>query len=390
VTASSGGSSPAAGATTEAAHAGSASLAGDAHSSGRKAATPVGSPLRRIPPGPPSDQRKLTVVHTIAGHISPKSVAASDTGLVFAQNMMYTHTITVYKSNGSLVKTIPDTVDMSRFGIQGHPRITHGAPVEAAFTPDAGEAYVSNYSMYGSGFGPEGSDECTPASAAAAGDADSYIYRIGTSSLAINQVIKVGMVPKFLTVTPDGRYVLVANWCSFDLSVVSTAQGKEVARLPMGAYPRGLAVSPDSKTAYVAIMGSDEVVKVNLSNLTREGSFVVGPNPRHLVIDRSGRYLYASLNASGGVVKVNLADDSVVATQHTGAGARSLAIAADGRSLYVVNYDSNTITKLRARDLAVLQEVSTGVHPIGITYDAWTGNVWVAVYSGQILVMADR
>jgi hypothetical protein len=36
----------------------------------------------------------------------------------------------------------------------------------------------------------------------------------------------------------------------------------------------------------------------------------------------------------------------------------------------VVNYDSNTITKLRASDLSVLQTISTGVNPIGITYDA--------------------
>ncbi len=61
--------------------------------------------------------------------------------------------------------TIPDTVDLSQFGIAGHPGVTHGAPVEAAFTPDAKYAYVSNYSMYGAGQGPEGSDTCTPQSA---------------------------------------------------------------------------------------------------------------------------------------------------------------------------------------------------------------------------------
>ena len=327
---------------------------------------------------------------TIGGHISPKSVAASDAGLVFAQNMMYTHTVTVYNSSGGLVKTIPDTVEMAQFGIGGHPGITHGAPVEAAFTPDARYVYVSNYSMYGSGFGPEGSDECTPASAEAAGDTDSYVYRISTSTLAIDQVIKVGLVPKFLTVTPNGRYLLVSNWCSFALSVVDIATGKEIARLPMGAYPRGLAVSPDSTTAYVAIMGSDDVVKVNLTTLGTEGSFVVGDNPRHLAISPDGRYLYVSLNSPGDVVKVNLATDQVVATAHTGDQDRSLAIAADGRSLYVVNYDSDTVTKLRASDLDVLQTFGTGVHPIGITYDAATGNVWVAVYSGQILVLGDR
>jgi DNA-binding beta-propeller fold protein YncE len=133
------------------------------------------SPFKRLPPGPPSNQRRLSLLKTIGGHISPKSVDSSDTGLVFAQNMMYTHTVTVYNRHGSLVKTIPDTVEMSHFGIPGHPGITHGAPVEAAFTPDASYVYVSNYSMYGSGFGPEGSDDCTPASAKAAGDTDSYI-----------------------------------------------------------------------------------------------------------------------------------------------------------------------------------------------------------------------
>jgi YVTN family beta-propeller protein len=330
------------------------------------------------------------LLQTIGGHISPKSVAASDNGLVFAQNMMYTHTVTVYSSSGRLVKTIPDTVEMARFGIPGHPGITHGAPVEAAFTPDARHVYVSNYSMYGSGFGPEGNDACTPARAEAAGDTDSYVYRINTPTLAIDQVIKVGLVPKFLTVTPNGRYLLVANWCSFDLSVVDIASGKEIARLPMGPYPRGLAVSPDSKTAYVAIMGGDDVVKVNLTALKTEGSFTVGANPRHIVMSPDGRYLYASLNSPGDVVKVDLATDRVVATAHTGDEDRSLAIAADGRSLYVVGYQSNAITKLRTSDLQVLQNVGTGVHPIGIAYDATTGNVWVAVYSGQILVLVDR
>ena len=352
-------------------------------------APPLVSPFKRTPPGAPSDQRRLYLLKTIAGHISPKSVAASDTGLVFAQNMMYTHTVTVYNSAGTLVKTIPDTVRMSQFGIPGHPGITHGAPVEAAFTPDAQFVYVSNYSMYGSGFGPEGDDDCTPASAEAAGDTDSYVYRISTSSMKIDQVIKVGLVPKYSTVTPNGSYLLVSNWCSYDLSVVNIAKAKEIAGCH-GRVPRGLAVSPDSTTAYVAIMGSDDVVKVNLRTLKVEGSFVVGDNPRHLVISPNGRYLYASLNGPGDVVKVDLANDHVIATCTTGDEDRSLAIAADGRSLYVVNYESDTVTKLRASNLQVLQTFPTGVHPMGITYDARTGRVWVAVYSGQILVLADR
>jgi YVTN family beta-propeller protein len=108
-----------------------------------------------------------------------------------------------------------------------------------------------------------------------------------------------------------------------------------------------------------------------------------------VVVDPAGRFLYLSLNQSGQVVKVDLATEQVVARVRTGDEARSLAIAADGRSLYVVNYASHTVTKLRADDLAVLQDVPVGEHPIGIVYEPTTGDVWVALYSGQILVFAD-
>jgi YVTN family beta-propeller protein len=351
--------------------------------------TSTTSPFARIPAGPPSDQRHLVLIDTIGGPISPKSVDASDTGLVFAQNMMYRHTVTVYNSAGNLVKTIPDTVDMAAFGFPGHPGITHGAPVEAAFTPDGRYVYVSNYSMYGTGFGPEGSDTCTPSSATAAGDTDSYVYRIDTRTLSIDQVIEVGLVPKYLAVSPNGEWLVVSNWCSYDVSIVDIATARQVARIPVGAYPRGIAISPDSSVAYVAIMGGDDVVMISLSSLAETGSFYVGENPRQLVMSPDGAYLYVSLNGPGTAVKIDLATHHVVASTYTGQDERSMAIATDGQSLYVVNYLSDTVTKLRTSDMSILQTVTTGVHPVGITYDATTGDVWVAVYTGQLLVFAD-
>lgn len=352
--------------------------------------TTTTSPFRHVPAGPPTDQRTMSLLTTIGGPISPKSVDASDTGLVIAQNMMYRHSMTVYDSAGTLVATIPDTVNLGALGVPGGATV-QGAPVEAAFTPDARYAYVSNYSMYGPGQGPEGSDTCTPTSALAAGDTPSYVYRVDIKTLAVDQAIQVGMVPKYVAVTPDGKYVLVTDWCSWDLRVIEVASAKVVATLAMnGSYPRGIAVTPDSKTAYVAIMGGSTVEKIDLTSLTVASSFYVGANPRHVVIDPAGAFIYVSLNAPGDVVKVDLATNTVVARTHTGQECRSLAVSTDGRSLYVVNYQSDSISKLRSSDLGVLQTIPTGVHPIGITYDATTGNIWVAIYTGQILVFADK
>lgn len=367
---------------------GGAGETADAGESGESGDSPTDStvpPIERVPDGPPAAERQLSLAETITGEISPKSVVASNTGLVFAQNMMYNHTVTVYSSDGQLVKTISDQVDLADFGAAETSTVVQGAPVEGAMTADAQHYWVSNYSMYGPGQGPEGADECDPDSSVSAGYTPSYLYRIDTESLAIDDVVAVGLVPKYVATSPDGAYVLATNWCSWDLSIVSTESNEVVATLDMGRYPRGIAVSPDSRYAYVAIMGESRVVKVDLATRAVLGSIEVGRGPRHIVMDPEGRFIYVSLNSLGDVVKVDLATDQVVASVHTGNEARSLAISNDGTALYVVNYDSNTMTALRASDLGVLQTIDTGVHPIGITYDGVTGDVWVAIYTGQIL-----
>jgi len=300
---------------------------------------------------------------------------------------MYRHTVTIYTSNGTLKKSLSDAVQLGLYGVTGRPGWTHGAPVEAAVTPDGKHVWISNYSMYGRGSGPEGSDTCTPSSARHAGDTISYLYRISTSTLAVDAVAPAGLVPKYLQVTPDGKYVVTSNWCSWDVTITDATTDKLVADLPVGAYPRGIAITPDSHTAYVAVMGSNVLAVINLQTLKKVGSITVGSNVRHVVIDPANpRYLFASLNAGGDVVKVDTLTHRVIGIRHTGSGCRSLAISTDGSALFVVNYDSNTMTMLRSDNLQVIQNVRTGTHPVGITYDGTTGRVWVAVYTGALMV----
>ena len=93
----------------------------------------VSAPVRISPPSPPSPpsaRLRLRYVTTIGGHISPKSVDASGTGLVFAQNMIYTHTVTVYNDRDyRLVATIPDAVTLRKWGYPKYPGRYLGGPV---------------------------------------------------------------------------------------------------------------------------------------------------------------------------------------------------------------------------------------------------------------------
>ncbi len=333
-----------------------------------------------------SDLATLAKVTTISGTISPKSVVASGRGTVTAQNMMYQHSVTVYGSDTALLATIPDTVDLAALGHPQHVGSFKGAPVEAAFTPDGRYEYITNYSMYGPGFGPEGSDKCNPNS----GFDNSFVYRIDTSTWKIDQAIEVGAVPKYIAITPDGKRALVTNWCSYSLSVIDLASAKVTSSISLGAYPRGIAITSDSQRAYVAIMGSTTIAQVNLATSEFITFAAGGQGPRHIVLSPDNRWLYATLNGAGVVVKIDTATRQVVNTVRTGSNPRSMDISADGTALYVVNYKSDTMTKLRSSDMSELQTIATNHHPIGIAYDKHANRVWVACYVGNIIVFDDK
>ena len=329
-------------------------------------------------PRPPAETMRLSKLRTVSGEISPKSVVASGHGVVTAQNMMYTHTVTAYDSDGELIATVPDSVRLTDFGID-QPGEFKGSPVEAAFTLDGDKVYVSNYSMYGPGHS-EGSDQCSPGD----GTTSSFLYRIDTEAWKIDQVIPAGAVPKYVAVTPDGDKVLASNWCSWDLTIADAASGKVERTVDIGRYPRGIAVTSDSSTAFVTVMGGTDIARVDLASGAVSWIRGVGAGPRHVVIAPDDSALYVTLNKAGSVAKVDPVTGKVLGRLATGSQPRSAAISTDGTAVYVVNYDDSTVSKIRTSDMSLIEEVPAGYHPIGIAYDGSTGRVWVANYGGTI------
>jgi YVTN family beta-propeller protein len=239
--------------------------------------------------------------------------------------------------------------------------------------------------MYGPGYNKEGHDTCSPAS----GYDTSFVYRINRSEYSIDAVYPVGSVPKVVEVTPDNKYVLVTNWCSYTLNVISTEAQKVVKTIKIGRYPRGIAVSQDSKKAYVAEMGGNRIHVINLEDFSV--SYIpIGSNPRAIVLSPDNSKLYVTMNLSGRVASWDLIDNKPGKSVKTGNAARSLAISSDGSSLFVVNFKSDTVSKVRTSDMKVLQTVKACNEPIGITYDAPTNNTWVACYKGQIKIYSNN
>jgi YVTN family beta-propeller protein len=332
-----------------------------------------------------SDQ-KMTLIKTIGGTISPKSVLASDSGLISAHNMMYNHSVTIYDANkAELIATVPDTVVLSDFGYTQYSGAYKGAPVEGAYSPDGKYLYFTNYAMYGKGFNKEGHDTCSPAS----GYDTSFLSRIDLGTKKIDAVFPVGSVPKVVKVTPNNKYILVSNWCSYTVTVISVESGKTVNSVKIGRYPRGIAITADSQYAYVAEMGGSNIHRINLNDFTQT-LIPVGSNPRAIVLSPDESKLYVTMNVSGKVQAWDLLTNRTIKSVITGLAARSLDISSDGSALFVVNFNSDTVSKVRASDMKLLQTIKVCNEPIGVTYDSSTNRTWVACYGGALKVFSNN
>ena len=353
---------------------------------------PTTTSTTSLPPGPiddglRSDERWLVELFQVTNaDLKPKSVVVGPRGLVFAQNMMYRHNVLVFDQFGVVVAKIDDSVDLQDFGLSEESQLVRGAPVEAAVSPDGQYLWVSNYKMYGDRYQSNANDEC------GRGDwEDSFVYRVNLNTFEIDGVVPTGAVPKFLQVSPDGRRLVVANWCGFDVSVIDTERLIEIGRVDLGRHPRGVAITNDSSKAYVTVMGAERIDLVDLETLTVESSLTSsGITPRHIVLSDDGKTLLSSNHLMDTVRSIDLETDSVIGTVRTGSQTRSLAVSDDETALYVVNYLDGTISKVRTSDMEILQTVSVGGRPVGISYDPVTRRLWVADYEGRLIVFEDQ
>lgn len=68
------------------------------------------------------------------------------------------------------------------------------------------------------------------------------VYKVDLKEMKVTQAIKGGSAPHGVVVSRDGKFVYVTNLKSDDVSVIDTAQGKEVAKIKVGTAPNGISL----------------------------------------------------------------------------------------------------------------------------------------------------
>ena len=190
----------------------------------------------------------------------------------------------------------------------------------------------------------------------------------------------------------DGRYVLVSNWCSYDLSVVSTASGRRGAAGSRSGRTRG-ASRVDPKPRRVRRRdGLDERRAGRPARPGRAGSRGSASGPRHVVIG-PGRPLPLRHAERGGARSRRSTCAPARSSRRSRTGKR--AAQHDDRARRAVALRRQL--RVAARSARCGRATCASCRPSppaptrsGSPTTASRGRVWVACYGGSILVMDDR
>ncbi|RKX71825.1 hypothetical protein DRP53_00085 [candidate division WOR-3 bacterium] len=308
----------------------------------------------------------LDTVITHPRMIAPKSVYISPDGQ------------TAYINNLEGMNTlIYDVATRKVKGIIQH----RGKPVESCFTRGGRYVWISYYRLIGPGYPPcpEWRKYKTR----------SIVVVYDTLKEKIVKEIKVGVIPKIIRTSPDGRYVLVSNWNSHSVSVIDADSFRVVKEIRVGWVPRGISFSLDSHYAYVVNMGGFTISKIDLDSLRvveviKKG---VGNRPRHIVTTPDSQYMLFSCHGDGHIRKLDLRADSIVGKIKVGRQPRTIVLDPEGNYLFVVNYRSNSISVVDIKKMEVVAEARAGIKPVGCDLTPDGKELWVTNYgSGSVYI----
>ncbi|MCZ7627065.1 MAG: YncE family protein [Candidatus Methylomirabilis sp.] len=192
---------------------------------------------------------------TLGGTLSLKSGANSlavspDGGRLYVTEYYY---ITGY--NEGFIRAI-DTLKLEQAVIKGAPKLEdvttvaignpiplgqQQEPTALAVAPDGDRLYVT---IVKHGAGESG---------------EVRIFETATLQ-QLGAAIPAGQEPRAIALTPDGKWAVVANKGSNNVSIIDTVRGTAVgSAIPVGTEPVAVVVSPDGAKAYVANSGSDSI-----------------------------------------------------------------------------------------------------------------------------------
>ena len=227
-----------------------------------------------------------------------------------------------------------------------------------------------------------------------------YVWKFAAGADTLVSRAELGLFPATMGVTPNGQFLVVANFnlhgdmVPSDLSVVHTPTMTQLSRVTTCLMPHGSRVSASGGRQYSACMHSDQLVELDLTTLEVSRRFSVAPGREgpldardqgmgaHVMVDDGAGGSQPAMrdDTSTGAMGGMAMDGAAAACSPTWAepGAGEFA----DRVVYVACNRNDEILEIDAEDWRVRRRFATGAAPYNLEVTA-DGALLVATLKGE-------
>jgi DNA-binding beta-propeller fold protein YncE len=180
----------------------------------------------------------------------------------------------------------------------------------------------------------------------------------------------VGDGPHEIAVSPDGRWAMASNYGGttpgHSLTLLDLRTRTAVRTIELGEYrrPHGIAWLPDGKRVVVTSELAQAVIVVEAATGKIEKSISTGVGGTHLLaLSKDGRRVWTSNIFSGSNSLIDLEKGVLVKTAANGKGPEAIDLSPDGKEIWTADRPLNRITVLDATTLDSLAAWPSGQFP---------------------------
>jgi len=168
---------------------------------------------------------------------------------------------------------------------------------------------------------------------------DNTVSVIRAKTNKVKTALFAGASPIGLAVSSDGSKLYVSNSTNpGNVTVIDLANGNSTQTITgLGPNPSGLALTPDGKQLWVADAGGDTVDVIDTSNNQVLTPIIVGAPPSYVAFTPDGLKAYVSALHKV-VLAIDTASQTVTTSIRVGNAPQGIAITPDGGTAYVLNF----------------------------------------------------
>ena len=229
---------------------------------------------------------------------------------------------------------------------------------------------------------------------ASSGDNHIYVFNkdnIGDSSELIAK-IKVGEKPRGVKISPDEKYVLVANEVSGTISIIDFKNMSIIKEVQVGKIPHNIVFSTDyknKKLAYITLQGDDKVITMNMTSFDKVGEIIVNKGPHNLDITPDGKYLFVANAGSSDVAVIDIASKQVIKKIPVSTGHHGIDVSPNGKMVYASGIGSDKVNVIDPVKLELVKQIKVGNGPHGIRTNSVGKLLYVEITSTNKVVLID-